>query len=125
MAVPKPLLTEFGIHHRLESCAQLRLPAGEVGAMCSYLVRKVDDPELLTEVRAPTQGQQHDEGPSADQTVEQRSVLTHRLHEGVASERWIRWVWSLLTHLHSSKLLIILRGFRKSSAKVHDHVEHV
>ena len=47
------------------------------------------------EVRAPTQGQQYDEGPSADQTVEQRSVLTHRLHEGVASERRIRWVCSL------------------------------
>ena len=82
--------------------------------MCSYLVRKVDDPELLTKVRAPTQGQQHDERPSADQTVEQRSVLTHRLHEGVASERRIRWVGSL-THLHSSKLLINLRSFRQFS----------
>ena len=37
-AVPKPLLTEFGIHHRLESCAS-----------CCYLIRSTN----LIDIRLP------------------------------------------------------------------------
>ena len=30
MAVPKPMLTEFGIHHRLESCGQFQTNLNEM-----------------------------------------------------------------------------------------------
>ena len=44
MAVPKPLLTEFGIHHRLESCDVLNLDnlgmnvAAGIGAECKKYI---------------------------------------------------------------------------------------
>ena len=38
MAVSKPLLTEFGIHHRLESCVPSLGPGGGAFLMlCAYL----------------------------------------------------------------------------------------